>query len=211
MKTTTQPTCSKCCCYADETRNGYCRQCKPSLWDGDAVTTIKPLLACSICSANVAVTSAGLCATCYEPKPAQPQRRPRPSWDDYFFDMACLVSKRATCPRASIGVVIVDDKHRVLATGFNGALAGEPHCTDVGCTIFADHCVRATHAEVSALESAWAFKEPGLSYPHSVGDSADFLEEFSPTAYVVGPRPICSHCARELHAAGIKEVKWRES
>lgn len=118
----------------------------------------------------------------------------RPSWDDYFFDMARLVSARATCPRASIGCVIVDRyTHRVLGTGYNGAEAGEPHCTEVGCTILADHCVRAVHAEINAVE--------GLS-PNDEGDLV---------AYVVGPRPVCSHCARTLHRAGVVEVHWRES
>lgn len=175
-------------------------------------SVVKPLLACSLCATNVAITANGICAACYAPKPEVPKKaRPRPSWDDYFFDMARLVAKRATCPRASIGVVLVDDRHRVISTGFNGALPGDPHCTDVGCTIFADHCVRARHAEISALDSAWQFIKRTADWNVPDSESDNFLKPNRPTAYIVGPRPVCSHCARELHRAGVVEVKWRDS
>lgn len=115
----------------------------------------------------------------------------RPAWDEYFFEVATVVSSRATCPRASIGCVIVDPRtHRILATGYNGAGAGEAHCADVGCTILADHCIRAVHAEVNAARQVQAGTR-------------------NLVAYVVGPRPICSHCARELYAAGVRDVRWR--
>ncbi|MBM4272192.1 MAG: cytidine deaminase [Deltaproteobacteria bacterium] len=64
----------------------------------------------------------------------QPQKRRtlRPSWDQYFMDIAELVSKRSTCIRRSVGAVLVRDR-RVLATGYNGAPSGLKHCLEVGC------------------------------------------------------------------------------
>ncbi|MBN1664385.1 MAG: cytidine/deoxycytidylate deaminase family protein [Deltaproteobacteria bacterium] len=56
----------------------------------------------------------------------------RPSWDEYFMDIATLVSKRSTCLRRSVGAVLVKDK-RVLATGYNGVPSGIRHCAEVGC------------------------------------------------------------------------------
>lgn len=56
----------------------------------------------------------------------------RPSWEDYFMDIAVLVSKRSTCIRRSVGAVIVKDK-RILSTGYNGAPSGISHCLDIGC------------------------------------------------------------------------------
>lgn len=53
----------------------------------------------------------------------------RPGWDTYFLDIAECVSRRATCPRASIGAVFVDARHRIVATGYNGSPPGRPHCT----------------------------------------------------------------------------------
>lgn len=117
----------------------------------------------------------------------------RPSWDDYFFDVAAVVSTRATCPRAAIGCVIVNPRnHRILGTGYNGAAAGEAHCAEVGCLILADHCIRATHAEVNAARQVTT-------------------AERDLVAYVVGPRDVCSHCACSLYACGVRDVRIRSA
>ncbi len=74
----------------------------------------------------------------------------RPGWDEYFMQIARTVATRATCPRASVGCVIVRDQ-RILTTGYNGAPRGVAHCADVGCTMLDNHCLRATHAEANAI------------------------------------------------------------
>ena len=56
----------------------------------------------------------------------------RPTWDEYFLDIARLVATRSTCLRRQVGAVLVKDK-RILATGYNGPPSGLPHCLDVGC------------------------------------------------------------------------------
>ena len=56
----------------------------------------------------------------------------RPSWDAYFMEITRLVAQRSTCLRRRVGAVLVKDK-RILATGYNGAPSGLPHCLDVGC------------------------------------------------------------------------------
>jgi dCMP deaminase len=56
----------------------------------------------------------------------------RPDWDEYFLDIAELVSRRSTCRRRSVGAVLVKEK-RILATGYNGAPTGLRHCLDLGC------------------------------------------------------------------------------
>ena len=55
----------------------------------------------------------------------------RPSWDEYFFEIADSVSKRATCDRGKSGCVIVKNR-QILVTGFVGSPAGFSHCDDVG-------------------------------------------------------------------------------
>lgn len=55
----------------------------------------------------------------------------RPSWDEYFMEMAELTAKRSTCMRRNVGAVIVKDKH-AIATGYNGAPRGIKHCEDTG-------------------------------------------------------------------------------
>jgi dCMP deaminase len=56
----------------------------------------------------------------------------RPSWDEYFMDIARLVSSRSTCMRRQVGAVMVKSKH-VLATGYNGTPSGITHCSETGC------------------------------------------------------------------------------
>lgn len=61
-----------------------------------------------------------------------PARTRRPTWDQYFMEIAALVAKRSTCLRRAVGAVIVKDK-RILATGYNGAPSGIRHCEELGC------------------------------------------------------------------------------
>ena len=56
----------------------------------------------------------------------------RPSWDEYFMDIAHLVKKRSTCLRRQVGAVLAKDKN-ILATGYNGPPSGTAHCIDAGC------------------------------------------------------------------------------
>jgi len=56
----------------------------------------------------------------------------RPSWDDYFMEIAEVVATRSTCIRRRVGAILVKDK-RILATGYNGAPAGIRHCAEAGC------------------------------------------------------------------------------
>jgi len=56
----------------------------------------------------------------------------RPTWDEYFCNIARLVASRATCLRRSVGAVVVKDK-QIMATGYNGAPQGLEHCEVTGC------------------------------------------------------------------------------
>jgi len=69
------------------------------------------------------------------------------------MNLAREAATRSTCPRKAVGAIIVRDK-AVLATGYNGSLRGLPHCTEVGCLMENDHCVRTVHAEANALLQA---------------------------------------------------------
>lgn len=82
--------------------------------------------------------------------------RKRPSWDEYFMNMAQLAATRATCvsdESMGAGALIVRDK-TVLATGYNGSPRGLDHCGDIGHELADGHCVRTVHAEANALAAA---------------------------------------------------------
>jgi dCMP deaminase len=118
-----------------------------------------------------------------EPEPG------RPSWDSYFMDIAFQVARRSTCLRASVGAVIVRDK-RILTTGYNGSPRGLPHCTEVGCLIINEHCVRTLHAEQNAIIQGALH---GVDVSHS-------------TLYVT--HQPCLNCAKMIINAGIGRVVY---
>ncbi len=86
----------------------------------------------------------------------------RPTWDEYFMDLANTAARRATCDRGRSGCVIVRDKH-VLVTGYVGSPKGMKHCDEVGHLFrkvyhedhsVTQHCVRTVHAEQNAIAQA---------------------------------------------------------
>jgi len=119
----------------------------------------------------------------------------RPSWDEYFLELAHLVSRRSTCLRRNVGAVLVKDK-RILATGYNGAPRGLKHCLDIGCireklkipSGQRHELCRALHAEQNALIQASLY---GISVQGS-------------TLYATN-QP-CIICAKMLINAGIKDI-----
>ena len=125
----------------------------------------------------------------------------RISWDQYFIAQAAILSTRSTCTRLHVGAIIVRD-HRIIASGYNGSVAGTPHCTEVGDLIVDGHCVRAVHAEQNAIISA-ARKDLIDSTLYLVG------KEAIDNSYVKNANP-CILCKRFILNAGIKEVIIRK-
>jgi dCMP deaminase len=94
----------------------------------------------------------------------------RPTRDDTLLGVAKLVAERSTCSRLHVGAVV--SKHgRILATGYNGAPAGMPHCHhDCNCGYPGDGllwankhlsncaslnpCTVSVHAEANAVAYA---------------------------------------------------------
>jgi dCMP deaminase len=119
----------------------------------------------------------------------------RPSWDEYFLEVAQLVSKRATCLRRKVGAVAVKGK-RILATGYNGAPSGLGHCLDIGCprekqgvpSGQRQELCRALHAEQNVIIQALLHR----------------IELHGATIYATN-QP-CTTCAKMLIGVGIKDI-----
>jgi dCMP deaminase len=85
----------------------------------------------------------------------------RPSWEEYFLQIAKYVATRSTCLRRKVGAVLVRDK-RILTTGYNGAPKNVAHCLDVGClreklkvpSGERHELCRGLHAEMNAIIQA---------------------------------------------------------
>ncbi len=123
----------------------------------------------------------------------------RPAWEEYFMDMAYLVSKRSTCKRRAVGAVIVKD-NRLLATGYNGAPMKIAHCAETGCLRESlnvpsgerHELCRGIHAEQNAIIQAACYGIP-------IKDSVMFCTN----------QP-CSICAKMIINAGIKKIYYKE-
>lgn len=107
------------------------------------------------------------------------------------MNLAVQAATRSTCPRKSVGAVIVRSR-AVLATGYNGSLKGLAHCTEVGCLMENDHCVRTVHAEANAILQA---ARHGVSI-----DGADIYVTASP----------CWNCFKLIVNAGIRRILYGE-
>ena len=75
----------------------------------------------------------------------------RPTRDETTMYVAQAIAERGTCCRLRVGAVICRDG-RILATGYNGAPAGMPHCEhekgdDTPCEV-------TVHAEANAIAFA---------------------------------------------------------
>jgi dCMP deaminase len=85
----------------------------------------------------------------------------RPDWDEYFMDIAHVVSSRGNCCRRKVAAVIVRDR-RIVSTGYNGTPRGIDNCFEGGCPRCASdapsgqelaECICA-HAEENAIVQA---------------------------------------------------------
>jgi dCMP deaminase len=111
--------------------------------------------------------------------------RQRPSWDEYFKEIALVTAKRSPCERLQVGCVLVKD-NRIVSQGYNGFLSGCEHNS-----IIRDGHEQATiHAEQNCI--AYCARS-GVS-------SVDC------TAYIT--HYPCIICARLLLASGVKCIKY---
>ncbi|KAF2835110.1 hypothetical protein M501DRAFT_999397 [Patellaria atrata CBS 101060] len=60
------------------------------------------------------------------------ETRLRPSWDQYFMQLASLAAQRSNCMKRRVGCVLVREK-RVISTGYNGTPRGIRNCNEGGC------------------------------------------------------------------------------
>ncbi len=124
----------------------------------------------------------------------------RPSWNEYFMGLADMVATRATCIRRQVGAVLVKDK-RILATGYNGAPTGLPHCRETGCLRARlkvpsgekHELCRGVHAEQNAIIQA--------AYHGIKVKGATIYCSHQP----------CSICAKMIINAGIKKVFFKNA
>jgi len=113
--------------------------------------------------------------------------------NELHMAVAMLMATRATCTRAQVGCVFTKNG-RIVATGYNGAPTGMPHCLDEGCLLNPDtgSCERCVHAEAAAISFA---ARHGISLEGT-------------TLYVT--HSPCLACAKLIINAGVHTVIYKE-
>ena len=132
----------------------------------------------------------------------------RPSWDEYFLNVAKAISMRSTCLRRKYGAVIVDTSNAIVSSGYNGSPVGEENCSDHGeCKREELHVpkgeryelCKAVHAEQNAIINCTKQRMIGSTI-YIYGENADgTLASGAP----------CLLCKRMIKNAGIKTVVFK--
>jgi dCMP deaminase len=124
----------------------------------------------------------------------------RPSWDQYFMDIAKQVAARSNCMKRQVAAVIVSDR-RIISTGYNGTPRGVKNCNEGGCprcNNFSEsgknleECL-CSHGEENAIVQA--------SYHGIAIRDATLYTTYSP----------CLICSKMIINAGIKKVVYNEA
>lgn len=72
--------------------------------------------------------------------------------DEVYMFMATALSKRSTCLDKQVGCIIINSMNEIIASGYNGAPRGMPHCIDINfCRKDNNGICYSAHAEQNAL------------------------------------------------------------
>ncbi|HSW38647.1 MAG TPA: deaminase [Acidobacteriota bacterium] len=123
----------------------------------------------------------------------------RPSWDEYFMNIARVVATRSNCMKRKVAAIIVNDR-RVISTGYNGTPRGARNCNEGGCPrcngmaasgTALDECL-CSHGEENAITQAAYY---GIRLKGST-----LYTTFSP----------CLQCTKMIINSGIVEVVYNQ-
>jgi dCMP deaminase len=126
----------------------------------------------------------------------------RPDYDTYFMSLVKAVAARGTCSRRKVGAIVVNQKNRIVASGYNGAPPGARHCNHEAYANPEDDpdlyqvdgrwsCVRAIHSEANTI--AYAASE-GIA----LGGLRLYCDTFP-----------CFNCFKQIVTTGIIEVVYQ--
>lgn len=135
-------------------------------------------------------------------------RIPKENW---YMEIARVVSMRSTCIRAHAGCIIVKND-AVISQGYSGAPRGEPNCCDLG-VCERDRLgiepgknyelCRSVHAEMNAIINAARNGVPIID-----ADMYIYFERMDGQKNMHGSP--CKMCLRAIKNAGIKNYIFKE-
>ncbi len=124
----------------------------------------------------------------------------RESWDNYFMNLAYEIAERSTCVRRKVGSIAIRDK-RIIATGYNGAPPGIPHCTKETCL---RTVMNIPSGEQQQLDLAVHAEQNLLVQAAKFGFSLNGCTVYCTTMP-------CFTCAKLLYSVGVSRIFYVES
>ena len=128
---------------------------------------------------------------------AKKVKDPRPTWDEYFMEIANVVAKRSNCSRRHVAAVIVKD-HHILSTGYNGTPHGTKNCFEGGCPRCSGRAASGTHLDECLCVHAEQNAICQAAFHGAAVKGATIYVTISP----------CLTCAKLIVNAGIEEVVY---
>ena len=119
----------------------------------------------------------------------------RPSWDQYFMNIAKVVASRSNCIKRKVAAIIVKDK-RVISTGYNGTPRGTRNCNEGGCPRCNSLATSGTNLEECLCSHGEENAIVQASYHGVSVKDAIIYTTFAP----------CLQCAKMIINSGIREV-----
>ena len=112
--------------------------------------------------------------------------------DEYYMRIAESVALGSTCRRRAVGAIAIDIHGRIVATGYNGVVRKDRHCTEIPCgyEYNAKGFCMAIHAEANMLMHA--------------------RDTFTINIMYCTCAP-CIHCAKLIANTPCKKVVYRDS
>ena len=121
--------------------------------------------------------------------------RERPSWDDYYINIAWVVASRSSCIRRRVGALIVVER-RIISTGYNGTPFGVKNCDEGGCPRCASEAPQGAGLEYCLCVHG---EQNAIALAARQGTATEDASLYVTT------RP-CFNCLKEAVQAGIREV-----
>ena len=123
----------------------------------------------------------------------------RPSWDEYFMNIAKVVAMRSNCIKRKVAAIIVKDK-RVISTGYNGTPRGAKNCNEGGCPRCNSMAASGTALEECLCCHGGENAITQAAYHGTSLKGATLYTTFSP----------CLLCTKMIINSGISEVVYNK-
>lgn len=124
---------------------------------------------------------------------------------NYYRKVLTATTELSTCTRVQVGAIIVRDG-RILCSGYNGSMPGQPHCSDV---FTSERMCFLSAEEYSEQHRLYSLYNEGHAEASAISTAAKYGIAVNGCGIAVTHTP-CPMCAKGIIIAGIKEVMYLE-